>query len=217
MKNKIDVFLKNLFKKRQKGPKEGIVESHIEKLSKKIRSSGNYDLNLQLLKNPPAAPDKEYYKKIEGSEYYVSNFGTILSCYKDKKKFLSNKFSHNRLFIDNKYYTITRSNLVYELFNNEKLKSKSIISLFDKDRGIDSNNLFQENFGDILRRRNTQRNQKRGVYKWSDKNGYSKWRAIIKIKNKVTTIGYYNKREDAENAYHSAFTKIFGYEPYKKD
>ncbi len=113
---------------------------------------------------------------------------------------------------------ITAHKLVFQHFKQTELNPKYWIH--HKDFNKENNhspNLNQKSRGDYLRLWNIRKNRIRGVYKYKQISRgklYEKWRAVLKHKNKVKTIGYFQTQQEAEKAFCEGYQNMYGVFPY---
>lgn len=164
------------------------------------------------------------WKKIKGFEKYkISNYGEVFSTYSNR--LLSTRTSKSGtimvdLYKNGKSEHFTLYKLVTKHFNNSWTEKKSYaIHLNLNRKNNKESNLEAKSLGDMLRFWNQKKNRVRGVSKWEKKNNkgevmYSKYRAVIKHKNKVKTIGYFDTEYDAAIEYFMEYKKLYKHYPY---
>lgn len=156
-------------------------------------------------------------------KYEVSNYGDV-RIIESKRLLTKFKFSNGALYVGlnkNGHTTsIAIHRLVFKHFKIEELSKKKWVHHLDFNKENNhSPNLDQKSRGDYLRLWNTERNRQRGVYfyKQPKKNGkgfYEKYRAVVKYRDKVKTLGYFKTKQEAEIAYYGGFKELYGYYPY---
>jgi len=120
---------------------------------------------------------------------------------------LNKKTGYYYVRIDNKLYLAHR--LIWYIFYGED-PGEFQIDHVDRNR---TNNDIEN----LRKATQTQQNQNSSKKK-NNKSGYKgvrrhtkgKWHAYIKINEKQVSLGYYDKREEAANAYNEAAKKYFG-------
>ena len=102
--------------------------------------------------------------------------------------------------------------LVLKYFKGIKRSKKFALHLDFNKLNDKSINLDWSKRGDLLRYYNTRKNKIRGIYPW--RIGKKKFRAVLKIRKKVVSLGYFNTYDDALKVYLDSYTKAFGYLPF---
>lgn len=166
-----------------------------------------------------------YWKavKIRGfaGKYIVSNYsevlnlrtGNLLSPYKDHTGAFRYHLSKN-----NNRKGIAAHKLVWRHFKKSHLGTKLIMHIdYNKENNY-TKNLDKLKRGDYLRLWNEYKNRVRGVYKHTQiKKGvnYTFWRAVLKVNNKVKTLGYYKTRKEAIEGYFLGYLEIYKRPPFE--
>lgn len=163
---------------------------------------------------------KVKYRGFKG-RYLVSNYGEVRGLYRNTLLKPTNDLSGGLSVCLHKNENIKRiviHKLVFQHFKKKELDKKKWVHHLDFNKENNhSPNLNQKSRGDYLRLWNAHKNRVRGVYKWKMTNKgieYQKWRAVVKHKNKVKTIGYFDKKQEAEKAFCVGYKKIYGFFPY---
>lgn len=171
---------------------------------------------------------KKTWKKLKGYEkrYKISNYGEVYSLYSKRllKPWQMNPKS-KRLYVGLNKNGKTRGRaldrLVFKHFDKRLIwKYKHlVIHLNFQDDNNRSTNLDRMKFGDALRRSYEHRNVVRGVYTWRQKmdNGryLYKFRAAMKVDNKVKTLGYFHNYSDALKCYYQGYVQEYGRAPFE--
>lgn len=149
--------------------------------------------------------------------YEVSIFGQVrrISTKRLLKPFYNIKLNnYATVFITKKagstYSSRSLARLVLNTFQFTT-KRKQYALHHDMDHTNNANdNLKWSTLSDLHRYKRS--GKPKGVYKWNI--GKKKFRATLKIKNKIKTVGYFETYAEAQVAHYEAFLKAFGYEPY---
>lgn len=166
----------------------------------------------------------EIWKKVKlkgFSHYRVSNLGRLFNT---KTKYVTRGFVYRissvrgpllMFGLSNKSLqkTIPAHKLVFSHFQLSQLKNYRVWHIDYNGSNNKNVNLLETTHGDCLRRGYEVRNKKRGVYKWTD-GQTNKFRATLKIGDKVVTLGYTNLKKDAEILYQFGYSMIYGVQPY---
>lgn len=165
---------------------------------------------------------KEVWKKVKlkhFNHYKVSNYGRVVNTKTNKYLaglLIPSKIRGNfiQIHFHNKEHskTIFLHILVFKHFKPNELKHY----VWHNDyNGLNNkeNNLSELTRGDIYRKGYELKKQKRGVYKWTVGNS-EYFRAALKVKDKVVTLGYTNKKKDAEILYEFGYKFIYGSLPF---
>jgi hypothetical protein len=165
---------------------------------------------------------KEIWRNIKGynGRFKISNYGRIKSKIKDKERFLKtyNNGTNGGVFLcfmlykngKRKSFSLARTVLKY--FKKKEIKKDYALHLNLNNHDNKSNNLKWSTLGDIRRYINSIKKKKRGISYFPK--GHKHYRAIIKVKNKVITCGYFKTKKEAERCYIKKFIDIYGYHPY---
>lgn len=161
---------------------------------------------------------EEIFVPLEFDGYLISNYGRVFS---DKTNQFLKPWKHPS---GDAYY--------FNIYHQRKDKhiniGRAVLSHFDRISFKDEvaghlNLIYTENTIDNLDWFNRgdwnryKKNYKRGVYRYSNKVWNlkkPKYRAIFCRKGQVITLGYWNKKRDAQIAYYSTFTRVYGYAPW---
>lgn len=159
---------------------------------------------------------KKKWKVIKGYNYKISNYGEVYSLYSKRniKPFVTNGKS---LWIELQKKGISvrfnLSKLVVKYFNkNWTLEKQYALHVdYNRENNIETN-LECTTRGDLYRYWYRFRNQTRGIYRFP--NGKKRFRAVLKVKDKTVTIGYFKQKNEALIAYYSAYIGLYDIEPF---
>lgn len=168
---------------------------------------------------------KEIWKKVKikgCNNYRVSNLGRLKNT---KTNYITkgyvNRITLSRgpllmfsLFIKNKEFRVPAHKLVFSHFKTSQLENYCVWHNDLNGTNNKDTNLYDLTYGDLLRKSHQEINRKRGVYKFSIPGSLNKFRAALKVDNKIVTLGYTKKHKDAEILYEFGYSMIYGVQPY---
>lgn len=162
---------------------------------------------------------KRIWRKVIGfkDRYKVSNYGEVYSI-KSKKNLKPTRIYTGALYVhlfkDGNQYSTMMHNLVYKHFKKDELGNKYVHHMdFNKGNNF-VKNLDKMKRGDLLRLWYEQKNRARGVYKVNNPASLNKYRAVLKINNKVVTLGYFKKKDDAVKCFIAGYYKQYNRIPF---
>lgn len=166
---------------------------------------------------------EEIWVKVKGfSNYKISNMGNVVNIKKEKQVTIffdkqRNNYALVSLFKKGKRHTKPLGRLVVAHFQIKEIDKKFVFHL-DLDHKNNKNiNLKQASRGDLYRYYYTMKKRQRGVYIWNqtkNKKTITRWRAMLKVNNRLVTVGYTDTKPEAQKLYLKAFKAYYGYIPY---